>query len=471
MQPILEVAIGLVLAVAALAVVVSSAMELTSAFLRLRARSLEQGFARLLDGERLTLKSAKERWKDPSLRSPATAAVLGHPLIRALSSPNGDEDKTPSYIDAVTFGTALMGSSLGVNELVGAAVGSDEQEFEQRVAALPDGAAAPRLSSGAIDWPAYLAKLMATPEVWTTLAALVGDEAAVRGRITTLSRQGDVRAAPLANAVAANITANQLNIPKFLRALVEPLSAIRNSAAGVEVALQRITSVNAHLGRSLESLWQRADRKFDDFREHIEDWYDREMARVSGWYSRRAQWILLAFGIALAFVLNLSMVTVAKRLWEDPTLRAAAVELAEQAVATTTTEAPASTAETSSTETSSTDTADTATRDASALVGTTPPATGGGGSQTPSTAEPGPATPVGVQELVSQGLPIGWNASAWPGWDGDLVLHLLGVVMAGIAASFGAPFWFDLLNRLVNLRAGGKPPPPAARDRTTAPPP
>jgi hypothetical protein len=27
-----------------------------------------------------------------------------------------------------------------------------------------------------------------------------------------------------------------------------------------------------------------------------------------------------------------------------------------------------------------------------------------------------------------------------------------------MAASLGAPFWFDLLNKLVNLRIAGKPP-------------
>ena len=286
----------------------------------------------------------------------------------------------------------------------------------------------------------------------------------MRGRIAALSQAGDVRAAPLANALAANAKSGALDVPGFLRSLIEPISVIGDSIADVEVALQRITAVNAHLGRSLQSLWLRADRKFGDFREHVEDWFDREMARVSGWYSRRAQWILLGFGIALAFALNLSLVTVAKRLWEDPTLRAAGVELAEQAVATPTTATTTPTTETSSAVAPDTTTADDA---ASA-----PPTTMGEGGSTPATTvSPTAATAIGVQELVSKGFPIGWNESAWPGFSAYLILHLLGVVMAGIAASFGAPFWFDLLNRLVNLRAAGRPPPVAAENRTTTPPP
>ena len=63
------------------------------------------------------------------------------------------------------------------------------------------------------------------------------------------------------------------------------------------------------------------------------------------------------------------------------------------------------------------------------------------------------------------GMPIGWNRAVWPGWDWFLILHVFGIVLVAVAASFGAPFWFDLLNRLVNLRAAGKPPSPAAEQR------
>ncbi|AGZ41925.1 hypothetical protein [Actinoplanes friuliensis] len=43
----------------------------------------------------------------------------------------------------------------------------------------------------------------------------------------------------------------------------------------------------------------------------------------------------------------------------------------------------------------------------------------------------------------------------------DWLLKLLGLVLTAAAAALGAPFWFDLLNRLVNLRSTGKRPDPA----------
>jgi len=39
-------------------------------------------------------------------------------------------------------------------------------------------------------------------------------------------------------------------------------------------------------------------------------------------------------------------------------------------------------------------------------------------------------------------------------------LKILGWLITALAISFGAPFWFDLLNRLVDLRGSGKKPEP-----------
>ena len=43
--------------------------------------------------------------------------------------------------------------------------------------------------------------------------------------------------------------------------------------------------------------------------------------------------------------------------------------------------------------------------------------------------------------------------------------HLLGFVLTSFAASLGAPFWFDLLNRFMNLRTTGKKPEEAPAKR------
>ena len=38
---------------------------------------------------------------------------------------------------------------------------------------------------------------------------------------------------------------------------------------------------------------------------------------------------------------------------------------------------------------------------------------------------------------------------------GDSWLYILGCILTAFALSVGAPFWFDLLNRLIKLRGAG----------------
>jgi len=58
-------------------------------------------------------------------------------------------------------------------------------------------------------------------------------------------------------------------------------------------------------------------------------------------------------------------------------------------------------------------------------------------------------------------LPVGWEIKKDHGW----LLILLGWIISALALSAGAPFWFDLLKRLVNVRnAGIKPMVPGRPD-------
>ena len=58
-------------------------------------------------------------------------------------------------------------------------------------------------------------------------------------------------------------------------------------------------------------------------------------------------------------------------------------------------------------------------------------------------------------------LPERWG---WPsdwdwGWFGDTIrFHFLGWLLTALAATLGAPFWFDTLNRIISIRSAGKAP-------------
>jgi hypothetical protein len=63
-----------------------------------------------------------------------------------------------------------------------------------------------------------------------------------------------------------------------------------------------------------------------------------------------------------------------------------------------------------------------------------------------------------LDRLRAAGLPIGWSSRNRPAGLGAWLLKILGLAVTAVAATLGAPFWFDVLNRLGSLRNAGRPP-------------
>jgi hypothetical protein len=212
----------------------------------------------------------------------------------------------------------------------------------------------------------------------------------------------------------------------FSAAVTDALTKAVAGAADANAAIDGLP--DGELKQRLQAIRREASDTVADLRVDLEAWFDHQMDRVSGWYTRWAQVVMLVVGVAVALVLNVSAVTVARVLWNDPVLRTELVAEAESA------------------------------------------AESGDGAEEPDTA-------VGGEVELSR-FPIGWNDTAWPGLQPYLALHLLGILALGLAASLGAPFWFDALSRFSNLRAAGPrperappstPPPPATLHITTGP--
>lgn len=163
---------------------------------------------------------------------------------------------------------------------------------------------------------------------------------------------------------------------------------------------------------------------------NLEDWYDSGMDRVSGWYKRASQWVIFFVGIAVAVLMNINAVALADYLYRNDVAREALVARAEAAARDTTLVARA-------------------TDDYQVALG----------------------------ELDALKLPIGWSrpdarhpeGSTFPGFLGFWALAVVGWIVTGIAATLGAPFWFDVLNKVMVIRSTVKPkeksPPEASEDR------
>ena len=69
----------------------------------------------------------------------------------------------------------------------------------------------------------------------------------------------------------------------------------------------------------------------------IEDWFNSAMERVSGWYKRKTQWIILGISFGVCGFLNVDSFMIANTLWHDDSLRASIVASAQVAAKNPTT--------------------------------------------------------------------------------------------------------------------------------------
>ena len=131
-------------------------------------------------------------------------------------------------------------------------------------------------------------------------------------------------------------------------------------------------------------------------KEELAGWLDEGMTRVSGWYGRRAKLFIVVIAACATVALNADTIHIVKALWSDDALRTA---LAAQAQ--------------------------------------------GQG-----------ALPEGMDaQTILTTFPIGWGSLPASLWDGLVILAGWFITVAAI--SLGAPFWFDLLGKVANLKGVG----------------
>ena len=119
-----------------------------------------------------------------------------------------------------------------------------------------------------------------------------------------------------------------------------------NGLRAIEDGIEEDDSIAA----ALQPLVDEAKEDLEKFRESVEDWFDDGMTRVSGWYKRRAQLVLLVLGVVVAATFNVDSIQLVESLQTDPSVREALVELAPGLLETAETELAVSTDQAESTE-------------------------------------------------------------------------------------------------------------------------
>ncbi len=202
---------------------------------------------------------------------------------------------------------------------------------------------------------------------------------------------------------------------------------------------------NACLQRSLLVALDEAGNDLAKARTNVEAWFDGGMDRVSGWYKRRTQYWLLAIGFATAIGMNIDSVRIVNALSTNDTLRKAVVAQAEAAA-----KGPAAT------EPAAFDTVKHQVEALGLPVGwslyTDKARAAACAAQSADAAAEVKCAAVRHDRFDASELAIWREAIA------DAVGHgLLGWIITAFAVSIGAPFWFDVLNKIMVIRSTVKP--------------
>lgn len=151
------------------------------------------------------------------------------------------------------------------------------------------------------------------------------------------------------------------------------------------------------LRRTLNTLYAQTGGDVQRFQAALGGWFDSTMARLSGAYKRRQLLVSFLLALLLAILLNIDSIHLFQTLWRQPALAAA--------------------------------------------IGAVPAA----------------LDAKLVNDLAT--LPIGWSSFP-PVLDGAFALQVTGWLITASTTLFGAPFWFDILQRAINLRSTGAKPAP-----------
>ena len=250
---------------------------------------------------------------------------------------------------------------------------------------------------------------------------------------------------------------------KLLKNEIEKVSRKQKASAGDDAVFTQLKKgiaafsiISPELNQTLSALLlnieeytAQGESNVAKARKNVEKWFDDSMDRTSGVFKRYSQSMALIIGLIIALVLNVDTINLTLYLWREPSVRQV---LAANAV----------------------------------------------NFQLPKdqlAANPEQTMQEFRDQFVGLNLPIGWvikesgpeakaiydtTCQLFPGTDQafgipifaseyciapprsnnqtNIALKIFGILITAMAARQGAPFWFDLLKKLVNLRATGPNP-------------
>ena len=216
---------------------------------------------------------------------------------------------------------------------------------------------------------------------------------------------------PLVNPRAGGLDPAARLPAKFRPSYIEPANfalALVDAIRGHHGSLEAAIAAvpGPQLRRTLHTLHQQAGGDPQRFQAALAGWFDTAMERLSGVYKRRQLLISFLVSLLLTILFNIDSIHLFQTLWQHPAMAAHIT-----------------------------------------------------------------AVPDGLDaDVMAQlwVLPIGWQVFP-PVLDADFALQASGWLVTASTTLFGAPFWFDILQRAINLRGTGAKPAPLNVEQAMAP--
>lgn len=480
---VIEIAIGLVFIYLILSLLTSELQELVTILLQWRAEHLKKSIENLLTGEGeddpLYQKFVDEFYESPLIRSlnqeaKGLFATAFRKIIhnssrfyhRITGTRNifGQQKSGPSYIPAETFSVALL-QKLRIDQLSQRISEFSAKKFsEERLILLQTILDDLRNSLGDNS-------LLDTEfgHLQHNLEAIVNDfvsgRATFAGSIEQVSEQivqfiDNTEKLLEGNHHCQEIIRRRLpyirqmilhrppepTIAEVLRLILDPNHALKQVPEIAEMLdrldrerpefFKQIVDLPQHLKQNLLSLAEQAHLKAHSLEEavrqletEVANWFNNSMDRASGVYKRNAKGVGIVIGFLVAMFINADTLHMIGSLSQDTMLRQTITQAADRMIEQS-----------------------AATPGASPLPGETQA----------DLKEIKNSVRAVLDEIP---LPIGWNPvivkqqeTSDRYWIIPFLRRSMGWLVTGIALSMGASFWYDLLQRVIRVRATGEKP-------------
>jgi len=472
LSAIIEVAIGLIFMWITLSLATIQIQEWISTVLDKRAKDMEAALHEMLANPNLksqfydhpVIRSLTARKRKTLSTIPAW--FYRYPIVRGFAR---QKRKLPSYIPSQSFAMAMFDIAMTAgteSSLIQQGILKIRDDF-QKANELARDTPRDKAVIDALNILADLARSAAATEAGTSITNYTKD--VLTREVNRLSdrylKSGDADKAKIGQQLqralreASLIASGELaNVEKEAKASssgtgggseVDPvLVQLRQGVAALSVISPDLNQTLSALLLNVEEYTSEKERQIARARGNLEGWFNNSMDRVSGVFKRYNQLLALILGLIFSLFLNVDSISVAQYLWREPSVRQILVQQASNY---------------------------------------TPPPEGQAAQNPQETVQQF------TQQFGGLNLPLGWDISVYEQsavynsecqlfphgsqyfgipvfrtnicltqpqseQSTNILLKLFGILITAGATAQGAPFWFDMLKRLVNLRGTGPNP-------------